>query len=161
MQIVTWDRSIWDWKANFAAFLQLGVRPSQGGEAPREVISDSGSIVISGLTPGVEYTYTLTVLTDGQERETPIIRRVTTRMTILLFYNYSFFHLLLLCSLDERLSPGSQFQSCHGLEGVFLFDAELTVALTLAMQDHDFRRIFFSPFWRVRVQSGAEGCRGG
>uniref|UniRef100_A0A8C3NFW4 Fibronectin n=1 Tax=Geospiza parvula TaxID=87175 RepID=A0A8C3NFW4_GEOPR len=59
---------------------KLGVRPSQGGEAPREVISDSGSIVISGLTPGVEYTYSLTVLMDGQERETPIIRRVTTRM---------------------------------------------------------------------------------
>ncbi|XP_066045529.1 fibronectin isoform X6 [Chamaea fasciata] len=57
---------------------KLGVRPSQGGEAPREVISDSGSIVISGLTPGVEYTYSLTVLMDGQERETPIVRRVTT-----------------------------------------------------------------------------------
>ncbi|XP_014737477.1 PREDICTED: fibronectin isoform X5 [Sturnus vulgaris] len=57
---------------------KLGVRPSQGGEAPREVISDSGSIVISGLTPGVEYTYSLTVLMDGQERDTPIIRRVTT-----------------------------------------------------------------------------------
>ncbi|XP_063256165.1 fibronectin isoform X5 [Prinia subflava] len=57
---------------------KLGVRPSQGGEAPREVISDSGSIVISGLTPGVEYTYSLTVLMDGQERDTPIVRRVTT-----------------------------------------------------------------------------------
>ncbi|XP_031969969.1 fibronectin isoform X7 [Corvus moneduloides] len=57
---------------------KLGVRPSQGGEAPREVISDSGSIVISGLTPGVEYTYSLTVLMDGQERESPIVRRVTT-----------------------------------------------------------------------------------
>ncbi|XP_048808388.1 fibronectin isoform X2 [Lagopus muta] len=60
---------------------KLGVRPSQGGEAPREVISDSGSIVISGLTPGVEYTYSLTVLMDGQERETPIIRRVTTPLS--------------------------------------------------------------------------------
>lgn len=70
-----------DWKANLS-LLQLGVRPSQGGEAPREVISDSGSIVISGLTPGVEYTYSLTVLMDGQERETPIIRRVTTRMAL-------------------------------------------------------------------------------
>lgn len=106
---VSWDRSVWDWKANFAASLQLGVRPSQGGEAPREVISDSGSIVISGLTPGVEYTYSLTVLMDGQERETPIIRRVTTRTTHLLFHNYSFFHLLPLCSPDEWLSSGSQF----------------------------------------------------
>ncbi|XP_068803970.1 fibronectin isoform X12 [Struthio camelus] len=60
---------------------KLGVRPSQGGEAPREVISDSGSIVISGLTPGVEYTYSLTVLMDGQERETPIVRRVTTPLS--------------------------------------------------------------------------------
>uniref|UniRef100_A0A8B9VY70 Fibronectin n=1 Tax=Anas zonorhyncha TaxID=75864 RepID=A0A8B9VY70_9AVES len=60
---------------------KLGVRPSQGGEAPREVISDSGSIVISGLTPGVEYTYSLTVLMDGQERETPIIRRVITPLS--------------------------------------------------------------------------------
>ncbi|XP_065607038.1 fibronectin isoform X3 [Cyrtonyx montezumae] len=60
---------------------KLGVRPSQGGEAPREVISDSGSIVISGLTPGVEYTYSLTVLMDGQEREAPIIRRVTTPLS--------------------------------------------------------------------------------
>ncbi|XP_074950181.1 fibronectin isoform X9 [Phalacrocorax aristotelis] len=60
---------------------KLGVRPSQGGEAPREVISDSGSIVISGLTPGVEYTYSLTVLMDGQERDTPIIRRVTTPLS--------------------------------------------------------------------------------
>ncbi|XP_031460434.1 fibronectin isoform X2 [Phasianus colchicus] len=60
---------------------KLGVRPSQGGEAPREVISDSGSIVISGLTPGVEYIYSLTVLMDGQERETPIVRRVTTPLS--------------------------------------------------------------------------------
>uniref|UniRef100_A0A8C3M191 Fibronectin n=1 Tax=Chrysolophus pictus TaxID=9089 RepID=A0A8C3M191_CHRPC len=60
---------------------KLGVRPSQGGEAPREVISDSGSIVISGLTPGMEYIYSLTVLMDGQERETPIVRRVTTPLS--------------------------------------------------------------------------------
>ncbi|XP_067154830.1 fibronectin isoform X5 [Apteryx mantelli] len=60
---------------------KLGVRPSQGGEAPREVISDSGSIVISGLTPGVEYTYSLTVLMDGQERESPIVRKVTTPLS--------------------------------------------------------------------------------
>lgn len=61
--------------------LQLGVRPSQGGEAPREVISESGSIVISGLTPGMEYIYSITVLTDGQERDTPIIKTIVTRET--------------------------------------------------------------------------------
>ncbi|EMP26130.1 Fibronectin [Chelonia mydas] len=60
---------------------KLGVRPSQGGEAPREVISESGSIVISGLTPGVEYVYSISVLMDGQDRDTPIIKRVTTRIT--------------------------------------------------------------------------------
>uniref|UniRef100_A0A8C5RZT5 Fibronectin n=1 Tax=Laticauda laticaudata TaxID=8630 RepID=A0A8C5RZT5_LATLA len=57
---------------------KLGVRPSQGGEAPREVISESGSIVISGLTPGVEYTYSINVIKDGQERMTPIIKTVVT-----------------------------------------------------------------------------------
>ncbi|XP_053139279.1 fibronectin isoform X3 [Hemicordylus capensis] len=57
---------------------KLGVRPSQGGEAPREVISESGSIVISGLTPGMEYTYSISVITDGQERNTPIIKTVVT-----------------------------------------------------------------------------------
>ncbi|KAM5229394.1 fibronectin isoform 11-T11 [Ctenodactylus gundi] len=60
---------------------KLGVRPSQGGEAPREVTSDSGSIVVSGLTPGVEYVYTIQVLRDGQERDTPIVNRVVTPLS--------------------------------------------------------------------------------
>nr|XP_008111773.1 PREDICTED: fibronectin isoform X3 [Anolis carolinensis] len=60
---------------------KLGVRPSQGGEAPREVISESGSIVISGLTPGVEYIYSITVLTDGQERDAPIVKTVVTPLS--------------------------------------------------------------------------------
>ncbi|XP_054441659.1 fibronectin isoform X2 [Pteronotus mesoamericanus] len=60
---------------------KLGVRPSQGGEAPREVTSDSGSIVVSGLTPGVEYVYTITVLRDGQERGTPIVNKVVTPLS--------------------------------------------------------------------------------
>lgn len=55
------------------------MRPSQGGEAPREVISESGSIVISGLTPGVEYTYSISVLKDGEESESPITKTVVTR----------------------------------------------------------------------------------
>lgn len=126
--VIPWDRSTWDWKENFAASLQLGVRPSQGGEAPREVISDSGSIVISGLTPGVEYTYSLTVLMDGQERETPIIRRVTTRKTHLLFCSYFFFYLLLLHSSDECLSSGS-------LLWVFWCTGDCSTSL----QHHNFR----------------------
>ncbi|XP_006276492.2 fibronectin isoform X5 [Alligator mississippiensis] len=60
---------------------KLGVRPSQGGEAPREVISESGSIVISGLTPGVEYIYSISVLMDGEERENPIIKSVVTPLS--------------------------------------------------------------------------------
>ncbi|XP_040213430.1 fibronectin isoform X7 [Rana temporaria] len=60
---------------------KLDVRPSQGGEAPREVISESGSIVISGLTPGVEYTYSISVLKDGEESESPITKTVVTPIT--------------------------------------------------------------------------------
>ncbi|KAM4697384.1 fibronectin isoform 2-T2 [Rhinophrynus dorsalis] len=60
---------------------KLDVRPSQGGEAPREVISESGSIVISGLTPGVEYTYSISVLQDGIERDTPITKTVITPLS--------------------------------------------------------------------------------
>ncbi|XP_034863103.1 fibronectin isoform X6 [Mirounga leonina] len=60
---------------------KLGVRPSQGGEAPREVTSESGSIVVSGLTPGVEYVYTISVLRDGQERDTPIVKKVVTPLS--------------------------------------------------------------------------------
>ncbi|KAG8559144.1 hypothetical protein GDO81_017253 [Engystomops pustulosus] len=60
---------------------KLDVRPSQGGEAPREVISESGSIVISGLTPGVEYTYSISVLKDGEERESPITKTVVTPLS--------------------------------------------------------------------------------
>ncbi|XP_033899677.3 fibronectin-like isoform X1 [Acipenser ruthenus] len=60
---------------------KLEVRPSQGGEAPREVISDSGSIFISGLTPGVEYTYSIQPLVNGQARGTPVIKTVVTPLT--------------------------------------------------------------------------------
>ncbi|XP_077604832.1 fibronectin isoform X12 [Crocuta crocuta] len=60
---------------------KLGVRPSQGGEAPREVTSESGSIVVSGLTPGVEYVYTISVLRDGEERDTPIVKKVVTPLS--------------------------------------------------------------------------------
>ncbi|XP_008823894.1 fibronectin isoform X12 [Nannospalax galili] len=60
---------------------KLGVRPSQGGEAPREVTSESGSIVVSGLTPGVEYTYTIQVIRDGQEKDAPIVNRVVTPLS--------------------------------------------------------------------------------
>uniref|UniRef100_A0A8C1Y6L2 Fibronectin n=1 Tax=Cyprinus carpio TaxID=7962 RepID=A0A8C1Y6L2_CYPCA len=59
--------------------MQLTVRPSQGGEAPRDVISESGSVLISGLTPGVEYTYSVQPVISGHEHGNPITRRVVTR----------------------------------------------------------------------------------
>ncbi|XP_026128040.1 fibronectin-like isoform X4 [Carassius auratus] len=58
---------------------KLTVRPSQGGEAPRDTISESGSVHISGLTPGVEYTYSVQPVINGHEQGNPIIRRVVTQ----------------------------------------------------------------------------------
>ncbi|KAI7808786.1 Fn1 protein [Triplophysa rosa] len=59
----------------------VNVRPSQGGEAPQDMTSESGNIFISGLTPGVEYTYSVQPVINGHHHGSPITRRVVTPLS--------------------------------------------------------------------------------
>ncbi|XP_051558111.1 fibronectin 1b isoform X2 [Myxocyprinus asiaticus] len=60
---------------------RLTVMPSQGGEAPRDVTSGEGSFHISGLTPGLEYTYNMQPLLNGRKHGNPITNKVVTSLS--------------------------------------------------------------------------------
>ncbi|KAG7255746.1 hypothetical protein CRUP_013493 [Coryphaenoides rupestris] len=78
---VTSTSIIISWSPTPHVGYKLTVRPSQGGEAPRDVTSDSGSIFITGLTPGVEYTYDIQPVLDGHEHGSTVTQRVVNPET--------------------------------------------------------------------------------
>ncbi|XP_026060465.1 fibronectin-like isoform X4 [Carassius auratus] len=60
---------------------RMSVRPSQGGEAPRDVTSGKGTIHFSGLTPGSEYIYSLQPLFNGRKHGNPFTNKAVTSLS--------------------------------------------------------------------------------
>uniref|UniRef100_A0A671QML9 Fibronectin n=1 Tax=Sinocyclocheilus anshuiensis TaxID=1608454 RepID=A0A671QML9_9TELE len=60
---------------------RMSVRPGQGGEAPRDVTSGEGTIYFSGLTPGLEYIYSLQPLFNGRKHGNPITNKAVTSLS--------------------------------------------------------------------------------
>ncbi|XP_052403100.1 fibronectin 1b isoform X2 [Carassius gibelio] len=60
---------------------RMSVRPSQGGEAPRDVTSGEGTIHFSGLTPGSEYIYSLQPLFNGRKHGNPFTNKAVTSLS--------------------------------------------------------------------------------
>ncbi|XP_016094847.1 fibronectin-like isoform X4 [Sinocyclocheilus grahami] len=60
---------------------RMSVRPSQGGEAPRDVTSGEGTIYFSGLTPGLEYIYSLQPLFNNRKHGNPITNKAVTSLS--------------------------------------------------------------------------------
>uniref|UniRef100_A0A9J7ZU96 Fibronectin n=1 Tax=Cyprinus carpio carpio TaxID=630221 RepID=A0A9J7ZU96_CYPCA len=60
---------------------RMSVRPSQGGEAPRDVTSGEGTINFSGLTPGMEYIYSLQPLFNGRKHGNPFTNKAVTSLS--------------------------------------------------------------------------------
>ncbi|XP_055494286.1 fibronectin-like isoform X3 [Leucoraja erinacea] len=68
------------WTPMHRVSFKVNVRPSQGGESPREVISDNGNILITGMTPGKDYTVSITAVVDDEEQGSPIVKKVVTKI---------------------------------------------------------------------------------
>ncbi|XP_059823334.1 fibronectin-like isoform X2 [Hypanus sabinus] len=68
------------WTPTHSVSFKVRVWPSQGGESPRELTTDSGSIMFTSLTPGTEYTISITVLVNDEEQDTPLVKSVVTEI---------------------------------------------------------------------------------
>ncbi|XP_072339204.1 fibronectin-like isoform X3 [Scyliorhinus torazame] len=60
---------------------RVGVRSSQGGEKIQEITSDSGNITLSSLTPGTEYTISITLLENDKPRDSIVTKSVFTELS--------------------------------------------------------------------------------